>query len=169
MHVNAWKAAVPATPVGSPRSRERHHRSSSSKCHKPRRTCALVAVQADELHGALMRGPAALTLSDVLPPRAVPECEAIASEGHLQGSTEHPPECRAVPSAAPQPLLEHCPAKDRDLEAVLSHVTIPPPVPFPGGMAPAPYLCEVCWVQIDVLSSDVPMHILILMNVLQAV
>lgn len=110
MHVNAWKAAAPAMPAGSPSSREHHHRSSSNKCHKPKPTCALVAVQADELHGTLVGGPAALTPNHMFPPRAVPECKAIASEGHLQGSTEHPPECRAAPSAAPQPLLERCPA-----------------------------------------------------------
>lgn len=109
MHVNAWKAAVPATPAGCPSSREHHHRSSSSTWHKPRPTCALVAVQADELHCALVRGPAALSPRHVLPPGAVPECEAIASKGHLQGSTQHPPECTAASSAAPQALLEHCP------------------------------------------------------------
>lgn len=162
---------MPAMPAGSPSSREHHHRSSSSVCHKPRPTCALVAVQADELHRALVRGPAALTPSHMLAPGAVAECEAIASQGHLQGSTEHPPECSAAPRAAPQPLAEHCPAcsQGRDLGAALSHVTVPPPVPFPGSNAPAPYLCEVGWVQVDVLSSDVPMHILILVNVLQAV
>lgn len=101
MHVNAWKAAVPAMPAGSLSSREHHQRSSPSMCHTARPTCALVAVQADEFHRALVRGPAALAPSHVLPPGAVAEREAIASEGHLQGSTEHPPEFRAAPRASP--------------------------------------------------------------------
>lgn len=45
----------------------------------------------------------------------------------------------------------------------------PPPLPFPCSTAPAPYLREVCWVHIDVVSCDVPMHILIFLKVLQAV
>lgn len=71
--------------------------------------------------------------------------------------------CSQSHSPAPQHLPEHC-----------TGCTAQPHEPgYPVSQAhlhsTAPYLHVVCWVQIDVLSCDVPMHILILMDVLQAV
>lgn len=76
--------------------------------------------------------------------------------------------CTAAPARALH-RLHRCPARSRHPGAALSRFTSPPSLLFPRSAAPAPYLREVCWVQIDVLSCDVPMHVLIFMNVLQAV
>lgn len=64
--------------------------------------------------------------------------------------------------------MHRSPAQEQDPGcSVLFHC--PAALPFPCSTAPAPYLREVFRVHVDVLSRDVPMHVLIFMKVLQAV